>query len=132
MDDGYKNHEGYPDPTAHRAIRNADSRYRPVVYVCSPYRGDTEKNAANARRFSRFALEAGYIPICPHIYLPQFVSEETERELALFIGIVLLTKCEQIWVFGTRRTEGMKAEIEKARSRGMKERYFTEECREET
>ena len=106
--------------------------WRPLVYICSPYSGDTEGNAEKARRYSRFAVDEGAIPIAPHLLLPQFMSEETEREKALFFNKVLLGKCEQLWVFGDRLTEGMTQEVMYAK-RYLKEiRYFTEECEELT
>ena len=81
---------GYPDPTAGAALKFG---YRPVVYICSKYRGDVETNVYNAQLYSRYAVEQGYIPIAPHLLLPQFVDEETERDLALFMGRVLMSKC---------------------------------------
>lgn len=106
------NREGYKDPTAEIAIGNmAEKRkYMPLVYICSPYAGDIEGNTEKAKRYSRYALEKGYIPITPHLYLPQFMTEE-ERELALFIDIALLSECTQLWVFGEEITEGMAQEI---------------------
>ena len=38
-------------------IRNKDS---PVVYICSPYSGDVERNTEMARRYSRYAIDNGY------------------------------------------------------------------------
>lgn len=35
--------------------------FRPVVYVCSPYRGDIGRNTENARRNCRFAVKKGAI-----------------------------------------------------------------------
>ncbi len=64
----FKNAEGYADPTAYRAScaiekeEKALRAFRPIVYICSPYAGDVENNTAAARRYSRFAVEAGYIP----------------------------------------------------------------------
>lgn len=29
---------------------------RPIVFICSPYRGDVETNTKNARRYCRFAI----------------------------------------------------------------------------
>lgn len=29
---------------------------RPLIFICSPYRGDVEANARNARRYCRFAI----------------------------------------------------------------------------
>ena len=97
------NSEGYYDPTAYEALtkivqEEKAARYRPLVYICSPYSGDTEGNTEKARRYSRFAADAGTIPIAPHLLFPQFLSEDTERELAIFMDLVLLGKCEQLWV----------------------------------
>lgn len=64
----YKNAEGYADPTAFGAFcaiekeEKALRAFRPIVYICSPYAGDVERNTAAARRYSRFAVDAGYIP----------------------------------------------------------------------
>lgn len=122
------NSEGYRDPTAGMAIRHTSNYgYRPIVYICSPYRGDIEENVKRARRYSRFAVDKGYIPIAPHLLLPQYMKEETERDLAIFMDLVILTKCEELWVFGDRITEGMKLEIERANKKGITVRYISEE-----
>ena len=62
---------------------------------------------------------------------PQFLSEDTERELAMLMDLVLLTKCEQLWVFGNEVSEGMRREIGKAKKKHMTIRYFTEDLKEE-
>ena len=131
------NHEGYPDPTVFTAFTNIEAelrkaRVRPIVYVCSPYSGDTDANILNARRYCRFAVDSGCIPIAPHLLFPQFMQDddETERDLALFMDIVLLSKCAELWVFGERITSGMSIEIEKAKRKGQLIRYFTETCEE--
>ena len=45
------NSEGYSDPTSHAALsgirkeeRAAKRAYRPLVYICSPFAGDTEEH----------------------------------------------------------------------------------------
>lgn len=134
------NSEGYHDPVVYEALTNmekeqrvavrATSVYRPLVYICSPYAGDVEMNAENARRYSRFAVENMAIPFAPHLLMPQYMDEETERELALRMGIIFLSKCEQLWVFGERITVGMAYEIKKAVNMGKKVCYFTADCRE--
>ena len=49
------NSEGYPDPTTYGALSKIENEmkaaraYRPIVYVCSPFSGNVEKNTANAR-----------------------------------------------------------------------------------
>lgn len=134
-----KNAEGYADPTAFGAFcaiekeEKALRAFRPIVYICSPYAGDVENNIAAARRYSRFAVESGYIPIAPHLLFPQFLNDTDpkERELGLFFGNAILSKCAEMWVFGERISEGMDTEIKRAIWKGHRIRYFTEACKEE-
>ena len=134
------NSEGYKDPVVYEALTRVEAEeraaraaaaYRPLVYICSPYAGDIERNTDRARAFSRFAVEKKYIPIAPHLLCPQYLNEETERWLGLKMGIVFMGKCEEIWVFGDVISEGMAAEIERATKMRTKIRYFTEDLREE-
>jgi len=128
LDNINKNAEGYSDPTAAAVLRKvSEFGYRPVVYICCPFRGDVEKNTAAARRYCRFAVDRGAIPLAVTLLFPQFMSEDTERELALFMGRVLLSKCAEAWVFGNRISEGMEAEIRLACKKNMTIRYFSEE-----
>lgn len=112
------------------AITNQKKQYRPLVYVCSPYSGDVEKNTQDARRYSRFAVDEGAIPLTPHLMLPQFMEDDSERELALFMDLIFMGKCDELWVFGGRISEGMKAELNRAKARRMPIRYFNEKCEE--
>ena len=132
------NAEGYYDPTTHAALTNIEmeeksKRFRPLVYVCSPYSGDVEGNVAAARRYCRFAVDKGFIPIAPHLLFPQFLDDDNpeERELGLFFGNALMSKCAEIWVFGSRISSGMEAEIKRAKWKDYRLRYFTEECQED-
>lgn len=129
------NSEGYYDPTTYEALSKVEreektARYRPLVYICSPFSGDVSGNIERAEKYSRYAVDSKAIPIAPHLLFPQFMSDDAERELALFMDMVLLGKCEELWVFGELVTEGMSAEIAKAKRKNMKIRYFTEDCEE--
>ena len=106
--------------------------YRPLVYICSPYSSDPEGNTGRAREFCRFALEQGQIPLAPHLMFPQFMNDADagERELAIFMDIVLMGKCDEVWVLGSEISEGMSAEIDKAGRRRQKIRYFTDDFKE--
>ena len=64
------------------------------------------------------------------MFLPRFMSEPEERDEAMFMNLVFLGKCEQLWVFGDRITDGMAAEIARAKKRQMPIRFFTDECKE--
>ena len=131
------NHEGYFDPTAFEALSTIEAeerraRFRPVVYVCSPFSGDPAGNVEKAQHYCRFAVGSGYAPFAPHLFFPQFLDDgiPEERELGLFMAIIMLTKCAELWVFGEQITRGMAQEIRKAESRGMIIRYFTTDCEE--
>ena len=133
------NSEGYYDPTVHGALMKVEKEeraaraaaaYRPLVYICSPYAGDIEKNTYRARAFSRFVVEKRYIPIAPHLLYPQYIDEETERWLGLKMGLVFMGKCEEVWIFGDVISEGMAEEIERAKKMRKKIRYFTDDLQE--
>jgi len=139
MENERLNKEGYSDPTPYEAIRkiNEEERkhrrlgFRPVVYICSPFRGDVGRNTENARRYCAFAVRKGAIPFAPHLLYPQFMDDtvESERELALFMGRVMLDKCAELWVFGDVVSEGMRMEIERAKAKSKKIRYYShKEC----
>lgn len=130
------NCEGYFDPTTYEALSNVEreekaARYRPLVYICSPFSGDISGNMDKAKKYSRFAVDQKAIPLAPHLLFPQFMDEETERELAVFMDMVLLGRCKEVWVFGSHISDGMAAEIEKAKRKQIKIRYFSEDCKED-
>lgn len=131
------NAEGYYDPTAYEALSRIEreerkAAYRPLVYICSPYSGNVDFNVTNARIYCKYAVDNKCIPIAPHLLFPQFMNdkEPTDRELAMFMNMVLLSKCEELWVFGNTISQGMGQEIAKAEKRRMKIRYFDYELKE--
>ena len=124
-----RNAEGYLDPTAYEALRNvARTAATPFVYICSPYRDNPRVNVMRARKYCKFAVGQGKLPIAPHLYFPQFLSEAMERDEAMRMNFELLKLCSECWVFGDTITEGMAAEIDRAK----KVRYFTTKCEEVT
>jgi hypothetical protein len=82
------------------------------VFVCSPLRGEYEKNFKKAVGYSRKIALGGKIPITPHIYFTQFLNDKSkkERDLGIKMGCELLKLCDEIAVFG-KPTSGMKKEI---------------------
>lgn len=132
------NSEGYYDPTAYEAMSISEKEeralraFRPIVYICSPFAGEVEKNIEAARNYSRFAVDKGYIPIAPHLLFPQFLNDADprERQLGLFFANALMSKCSEVWVFGNRISTGMAAEIKRAKWKNYRLRYFTDEMKE--
>lgn len=138
------NSEGYHDSTAYEVLKTVEKEeraakkqrsdeFRPLVYICSPYRGNEMKNVENARRYCRFAIDNKAIPMAPHLLYPQFMDDSNpeERYLAIHtINYVLVGKCQEMWIFGDYISEGMAREIALAERRRMKIRYFTEDLEE--
>ena len=88
MADKY-NGEGYPSPTEYEAFTRIEKEekaaakaaaFRPIVYICSPYAGDTVTNIESARKYSRFAVDNHCLPITPHIYFTQFMNDRGLQE----------------------------------------------------
>lgn len=94
---------------------------RKRIYVCSPYRGDEERNVRRAQTFCKDIVQRGHLPIAPHVYFTQFMSDDTpgERDAALSMGIEILALCDEVWVFGNRISAGMRGEIEAAQELGI-------------
>lgn len=153
----YKNSEGYSDSTAGAALSNirrkeksdrrkaarkanaiarrqAEAENRTIVYICSPYAGDTVNNILAAQKYCRFAVEKGYIPFAAHLLFPQFLNDEnpTERSLGLAFGNVFMDRCSEIWIFGSELSAGMQAEYDRAVKKSCRIRRFTTDCREVT
>jgi len=133
------NPEGYYDPTTYAALSAIEREeyrkanpYRPLVYICSPFAGDMEQNTIKARQYSRYAVEQGAIPFAPHLLYPQFMDDrnEEQRALGLLFCKVWLCKCDELWAFGGNISPGMKLELAKARQKGVRIRFFDENCRE--
>lgn len=97
-----------------------------IAYICSPYRGMTERNRKYAKLLTSLAIEKGYAPVTTHLYLPYVLDDEieTERQQALKIGQEILKACD-LMIVGTRYgiSDGMRAEIELAKTMGLKIRY---------
>lgn len=98
-----------------------------LVYICSPLRGDIEGNIKKAQQHCREVLVRfpNVLPIAPHIYCTQFCDDTIpwEREEGMKMGLELLKGCAELWVFGIDNpSEGMRAEMDYAKKRGIKVR----------
>lgn len=87
-----------------------------LVYICSPLRGDIEKNIVQANGYCRFASEQGVVPLAPHTIFTQFLDDriEAQRQRGIDLGLELLKHCHELWSFGETVSDGMRAELEMA------------------
>lgn len=138
MRDNRFNAEGYHDPTAYEALNNIEKEEKvkkfsnKIVFICSPFGGDINGNTIRARRYGRFAVTERTVPIIPHLMYPQFLEEDNpkERQLGIEMGLILLSKCHELWVFGDRISSGMGVEITQAKILKIPIRYFSIQCEE--
>ena len=110
---------------------NSES-YIPWIYIASPYKGDTVTNTMRAKRYCRFVAMEGKLPQCPHIFITLFLDDNDphERKKGLSLGLHMLKRCNELWVFGSYISEGMQKEIELATERNIPIKYFTTSCEE--
>jgi len=92
----------------------------PIVFISSPYRGNVEFNLAVARAACREALDAGCIPVVPHLYIPQVLDDDDprEREQGIRAALHLMRACDEVWCYG-EPSEGMRRELEMAGHLGV-------------
>ncbi len=103
-----------------REVEREGGRSRmPRVYVCHPFASDREAARQCVRKISRGLLLEGVMPIAPHLYLPSFLDEATEREIALRLCKELIQGSDQVRVYGTVISAGMRAEIAFANQIGV-------------
>jgi hypothetical protein len=100
-----------------------------LVYICSPYRGDVEKNVENAKKYCRYAIKQGCTPVAPHLYFTRFLddSKPNEREIGLDYATEILTYCDELWWFGDEFSTGMNDEIEIAKKQEITIRHIPKE-----
>ena len=131
MDFGLKNAEGYYDLTAYEAIKNVSDeekiKPRNIIYVCSPLKGDIEKNRQKACEYCKFVISKGHIPVAVHLMFPWFMddADEDERSQAMRMRLDILARCDEIWCFGDEVSEGMLKELDFAQKHMIRIKYFT-------
>ncbi len=65
----------------------------------------------------QLALE-GHLPLAPQIYLPRFLDEDTERQLAMDLCLKLARMADEVWAYGDL-SDGMRVEITEAHRLGI-------------
>lgn len=108
---------------------NKDRADQLVVYICSKYSGDITTNSKDDKRYSRFAVEQGMIPIAPHLLFPVFMDEKTERDIAMYMDEVLISSVDELWVFGNELSSSMKVEVEVAKKLKKPIQCFDKQCK---
>lgn len=92
-----------------------------LIYICSPYRGNVKRNKDYARSLVKLAIEEGYAPIAPHLYVTEVLNDDDqiERETGMLVAMELLYACDTVLVgdmYGI--SHGMESELRAAKSDG--------------
>ena len=103
-----------------------------LVYICSPYRGDKEKNTERAKRYCRMADIYNMLPIAPHLYFTTFLNDDSfmDRTNGMLMGLELLKYCKEVWIFCNELSEGMIREIKEARELNIPLKFYNTEMEE--
>lgn len=101
-----------------------------LIYICSPLRGDVERNIARANRYCRFASGQEVVPLAPHAIFTQWLDDKDkeERKAGIYLGLELLKHCDELWVFGGNITKGMTRELDLASNLGKRIKYYNDKC----
>lgn len=126
---------GYARPE----IRCRTNTGYPLIYVCSPYRAETDdeikRNVKNALMYSEYVISEACVPLAPHLLYPRFLNDavENDRTIGMICAHTLLCRCDELWVFGENGiSEGMMQEIFEAQRMGMQIRWFGEDLKQVT
>ncbi len=111
--------EGWEKSLDSQLLRYDRSKRR--AYVCSPLGAQTDaellNNMRNARAYMFYAHKVMHLYArAPHAYIPLLLCDRipAERAMGLHFGLQLLENSEIMLVCGSRISNGMKGEIEKA------------------
>ncbi len=92
-----------------------------IVYIASPYAGDVEGNVEFAKAACRLAMEEGNTPVAAHLLYPQMLDDTVpeQRALGIRMGLKLLEASSELWLCGSRISDGMQEELKAAWKHGI-------------
>lgn len=92
------------------------------VFLCSPYRGNRDRNADYLDACIADSLKRGEAPFAPHGFYPQFLDDDDadQRRAGIDCGLAWLRAADLIAVYrDLGRSTGMEAEIAFAQQIGI-------------
>ena len=89
-----------------------------IIFVSHPFSSNPQRHQKRLHAIARRLVLEGHNPLVPQLYLPQFVDESTERDLALRLCLELVAVVDELWVYG-EPSEGMRLEITEALRLGI-------------
>lgn len=93
---------------------------RPVVYTAQSKKFFYCRDAV-----CEFVFRKNAIPINPFRLFDYFLSDRVERDAVRAANAEMLSRCDEVWVFGQALADGVLVEIAQAENEGKIIRYFT-------
>jgi hypothetical protein len=90
-----------------------------VIYVCHPYSDSPEINRLKVIPVCRALVNAGHVPVCVHLLMHHYMDEVTERGKIMDQCLMLISRCDEVWVFSKEISLGMEEEIKFANDIGI-------------
>ena len=86
---------------------------RPMAYITAAWSNNEFENTENAAKYCRAIYEAGFMPMCPLLFLPLFINDEIPQEHkdGIDIGRDMLRRSHVLIVCGTVVDESVKNDI---------------------
>jgi hypothetical protein len=72
-----------------------------------------------------FVFRRGSIPINPFRLFDYFLGDRVERDKIRAANAEMLSRCDEVWVFGETLADGVMMEIAQAKNEGKRVRYFS-------
>lgn len=105
-----------------------------IAYLSAPYSAPTQnevyENIQTARRLSVALWKLGYAVICPHLN-SMFMDGVVPYERFLEADLTILSKCDVLFAYRWRESDGATAEVRRALKLGLECVEITEEGRYE-
>ncbi len=89
-----------------------------IVFVSHAFSSDPISHGRRVAEIARDLSMRGHLPLAPQIYLPQFIDESSERELAMRVCLGFVARSDEVWSYGDP-TNGMRLEIAEAERLGI-------------
>ena len=111
---------------------NDDMEKKKVAFISHPLKGDLEGNTNKVKQICRSLINDGVIPLATHMLFPSFLDDNIpeERETGMKATLELLSRSDEVWVYGDRISEGMKREIELAKNLNIPVVYKSDKLNE--
>lgn len=92
-----------------------------LIYVAPPYAGDVKRNLEYAKAVCRVVMDSGHAFFAPHLLYPGLLDDSVpqERRLDMDMGLAVLVRYDELWVFGDTVSPGMRMEMGEAERLGV-------------